>query len=168
MSASSIAVLLIPPLVTEILVFFLTLSSATLVWIRVWAWMKKRQAAKDKVISDQLTLLATGQTTIYEKLELMDKLRDDANRVNDETHIRIASTLESSEKVTKAYRDRLEKSLDKVESDVNLCVVATGTALDGILQLGNCTGGKVNGNVLRLHQKLKNRIEDGVNSAIST
>jgi len=115
--------------------------------IRVCSWIRKRR--KDRrdrkdALQNTLDSLCRGQTDIYEKLEQMDRARDAASEITVQTF------------------QRVEEKQDIIVADVRVAVSGIVTALDGLIQLGNGTGVKVNGPVLRLRDKLQDRIEEGI------
>ncbi len=115
--------------------------------IRFCAWirkLKKERIDRKNALQETLDNLCKGQSDIYDRLETMDRTRTDA-RVED----------------LKMHQSIIDK-IDLVTADVRLSVSAGVTALDGIIQLGNGTGVKVNGPVLRMRDKMQDRIEEGI------
>ena len=111
----------------------------------VWARRKRQEhkARKTEVLK-QLEALCAGQKDIYIKLEQMDESRDKASAMNASAFVEVG------------------RKLGDITADVRLSVSASATALDGIIQIGKGANIPVNGAVIRLWDKLQDRIEEGV------
>ena len=115
---------------------------------KIAKWVKRtraeRFALRNVTVLAALEELRKGLQDIETKLGEMDKKREQV----------CAGDL--------ALHNSIDRKLDIVTADLRVNVSATVTALDGLIQLGRGLDKPVNGPVLKMRDRLSDRIAEGV------
>lgn len=112
------------------------------------SWYKKtatdRYLRKHALLLTALERVKDGQEVLEKTLIEMDAKRDSVRDVDRQLH------------------ESINDKLDIVTADVRLAVSASVTSLDGLIQLGRGSNTVINGPVLKMRDKLQDRITEGV------